>query len=91
MSSWSLPPRRFKQRDTVANPPRIAFEVFRRYEDDPEPYRAHIYAATSDHHGLGSSPAEALMNAATHWFAWEKDNVHTRESCVRLPEAKSER
>jgi hypothetical protein len=52
--------------------PVITFEYFQRGRDDATPHRAHIVTATSDHHGIGKTPAIALLNAAMHWVSYEK-------------------
>jgi hypothetical protein len=44
-----------------------------RGDKDPTPWQADIWAASgTDHHGIGKTPQEALLNAAMHWAAYEK-------------------
>lgn len=37
-------------------------------ESEPAEYQADIIVDGRDHHGIGATPAEALLNAARHWY-----------------------
>jgi len=38
-----------------------------RTEDDENKWQADIFWGNEDHHGIGKTPSEALVRAATHW------------------------
>lgn len=52
--------------------PKIDIEYLPRREDDPTPYQANIVGRGFDHHGVGATPSEALLLAASHWHARSK-------------------
>ena len=57
----------------------IKVQIFnrRRGQDDPTPWQADIWDVPggSDHHGIGATPQEALLNAAMHWTKYEASKV----------------
>lgn len=55
--------------------PKVSFEHFPRGKEDPTPHRAHIICDASDHHGIGKTPSEALLNAAMHWAGYENSKT----------------
>lgn len=38
-----------------------------REDDDPKHFQADIIGPDFDHHGIGETPASALVEAALHW------------------------
>lgn len=52
--------------------PQVSFGYVKHGDDDPAPFRAHIVTDHSDHHGMGATQHEALLNAAVHWHAYEE-------------------
>lgn len=44
-------------------------------------HRASVITDRSDHNGIGATPAEALLNAATLWVQYERD--HVDEPCPK--------
>ena len=45
-----------------------------RLEDDPLRFQADILGDGFDHHGLGTTPARALIAAAMHWRSQEESD-----------------
>lgn len=45
-------------------------------ENPTEKWRCDIFPGDgSDHHGIGATEAEALLNAALHWEGYERTHV----------------
>lgn len=66
-------------RQGVETMKKVEIEIFERKRgvEDPTPWRADIWKTPggSEHHGIGKTPSEALLNAAMHWAAYENSKA----------------